>query len=231
MVMDAPLQGSLFGAAPIGITPIRAGMERTVLDPCCWVDVNRDWLLGGDDLLADLLDRLPWQGGTRLMYGKLMDEPRLTASSFDPFSPELPAVIGDLARRLQEHYGRPFDAMFCNYYRTGADSVAWHADRVGRRQVDPLVAIISLGGPRRFRIRPMESGPERRRQSTAWDLRSGDLLVMGGAMQHHWEHCVPKVSRAGPRMSVTLRSGPGASREEGEDPPAQRARRSWSTGA
>ena len=33
----------------------------------------------------------------------------------------------------------------------------------------------------------------------------GDLLVMGGAAQHEWEHSVPKVAAAGPRMSVTFR--------------------------
>jgi alkylated DNA repair dioxygenase AlkB len=151
------------------------------------------------------------------MYGKLMDEPRLTAASFDPFSPDLPPVIGELSRQLAGHYGRPFDAMFCNYYRSGADSVAWHADRVGRHQVDPLVAIVSLGGPRRFRVRPMQPGRARGERSLAWDLRSGDLLLMGGAMQHHWEHCVPKVRHAGPRMSVTLRSGRGA-RRSASDP-------------
>ena len=34
---------------------------------------------------------------------------------------------------------------------------------------------------------------------------SGDLLVMGGTCQHTWEHCIPKVADAGPRMSATFR--------------------------
>jgi alkylated DNA repair dioxygenase AlkB len=28
---------------------------------------------------------------------------------------------------------------------------------------------------------------------------------MGGAIQHDWEHCVPKVAAAGPRISITFR--------------------------
>jgi alkylated DNA repair dioxygenase AlkB len=28
---------------------------------------------------------------------------------------------------------------------------------------------------------------------------------MGGTCQHTWEHTVPKVARAGPRLSVTFR--------------------------
>ena len=42
----------------------------------------------------------------------------------------------------------------------------------------------------------------------------GDLVVMGGACQHEWEHTVPKEAGvAGPRMSITMRHSaraPGA---------------------
>ena len=38
-------------------------------------------------------------------------------------------------------------------------------------------------------------------------LGHGDLLVMGGACQHDWEHAVPKVRHAGPRISITYRHG------------------------
>ena len=34
---------------------------------------------------------------------------------------------------------------------------------------------------------------------------AGDLLVMGGTSQRTWQHTVPKVASAGPRMSVTFR--------------------------
>jgi len=40
-------------------------------------------------------------------------------------------------------------------YRDGADSVAWHGDTIGRsRTEDTIVAIVSLGTPRRFLLRP-----------------------------------------------------------------------------
>jgi alkylated DNA repair dioxygenase AlkB len=28
---------------------------------------------------------------------------------------------------------------------------------------------------------------------------------MGGSCQHYWEHCVPKVASAGPRLSIMFR--------------------------
>jgi len=34
---------------------------------------------------------------------------------------------------------------------------------------------------------------------------AGDLLVMGGACQMRWQHSVPKVRHAGPRISCTWR--------------------------
>jgi alkylated DNA repair dioxygenase AlkB len=34
---------------------------------------------------------------------------------------------------------------------------------------------------------------------------TGDLLVMGGSCQRTWQHCVPKVAHAEPRISVTFR--------------------------
>ncbi|MEK9579017.1 MAG: alpha-ketoglutarate-dependent dioxygenase AlkB, partial [Acidimicrobiaceae bacterium] len=48
--------------------------------------------------------------------------------------------------------------------------------------------------------RPMGGGNAHR-----WMLGSGDLLVMGGACQHAWEHTVPKMASAPPRMSLSYR--------------------------
>ena len=59
----------------------------------------------------------------------------------------------------------------------------------------------SLGERRRFLLRPGTSGPATR----TFTPGGGDLLVMGGACQHQWQHTVPKTARAGARMSITLR--------------------------
>ena len=63
-----------------------------------------------------------------------------------------------------------------------------------------MVAIVSLGAPRRFLLRPAGGGTSR-----AFDLGWGDLLVMGGTCQRTWEHAVPKMASAQPRMSVQFR--------------------------
>lgn len=191
---------TLFGAAPIAVDAT-APARRIELDPCCWVDRVDGFLLGADRLLDEMDARMDWYRGQRLMYGTWHDEPRRTSSQARKGA-HVPDIVDDIRLHLSRHYDRAFEGLFCNFYERGSDSVAWHADRIGRTEVDPLVAIVSLGGPRDFVLRPQGGGPGQRQR-----LSSGDLLVMGGATQHHWEHSVPKVKRANPRMSITMRAG------------------------
>ena len=74
----------------------------------------------------------------------------------------------------------------------------------GAARLDPVVALLSLGEPRRFLLRPLGGG-----RSRAFALGQGDLLVTGGQTQRRFEHSVPKVKMAGARMSVVFRHGVG----------------------
>ena len=111
---------------------------------------------------------------------------------------------------LSRRYGTTFDSIGFNYYRDGRDGVAWHGDHIRRDIAEPVVALVSLGEPRKFLLRPRGGGPSR-----AFQLGRGDLLVTGGRTQREWDHSVPKVARAGPRISLAFRYGlaPGTYRE------------------
>lgn len=194
-------QTSLFGLGAPHVT--ERPVARIELDPFCWVDHAEGWLAGADDLLADLATNLSWRAARRPMYGRLVDEPRLHATLGADASSTRP-VLDEITEALEQRYGAGLSAGFVNYYRDGQDSVAWHADRIGVHEVDPIVAIVSLGGPRRFALRPMQGDAPSRR----FLLGSGDLLVMGGACQHAWEHAVPKMAAAPPRMSLSYRHVP-----------------------
>ena len=197
----SPLPLSLFGAGASAVE-VRPRFERHQLDPCCWVDRVDGLVAGADTLFGAVEEGFEWSRGRRLMYGRWLDEPRLTAR-LELSDPEVPPVVGEIVEVLEARYQRAFTGLFCNYYRSGDDGVAWHSDRIGRRVVDPLVAIISLGGPRTFAMRDRSGNSAVHR----WLLHSGDLLVMGGATQHHWEHSVPKSVSAPPRISLTTRAG------------------------
>jgi alkylated DNA repair dioxygenase AlkB len=128
-------------------------------------------------------------------------QPRLTAAWRDDarLAEHVP-VLGEIRRLLSLRYARDFDTGGLNLYRDGRDSVAWHGDRIPKELHEPVVAIVSVGEPRRFLLRPRGGG-----RSLRFELGAGDLLVTGGRCQREWQHCVPKVAAAGPRISITFR--------------------------
>jgi alkylated DNA repair dioxygenase AlkB len=96
--------------------------------------------------------------------------------------------------------------VWVNLYRDGRQR-RLHGDRNAKVLTNPLVVTVSLGARRKFLLRARGTT----RATHRLDPGGGDLVVMGGACQHDWEHTVPKTTKAvGPRMSVTIRhSGPG----------------------
>ncbi len=194
-------QGSLFGLDEPSFVPGLPGVQRRWLADGCWVDHLPGWLAGSDTVFAELVARLPWRQRRVPMYGRVLDEPRLSAwwsSTGDDPAP-LP-VLAAVGEALSTRYDVGFDSIGFNLYRDGQDSVAWHTDRNGRGVPETTIAIVSVGAPRPFLLRPVGGG-----RSLPFLLGQGDLLVMGGETQHHFEHAVPKVAAAGPRLSVTYR--------------------------
>jgi alkylated DNA repair dioxygenase AlkB len=176
-----------------------ATWTRIALDATAWVDVAREWLAGADTLAVRLIESVPWNQGRRRMWDRVLDDPRLSHWGRRG-DPPLDPALTQVHRALERRYHRRLHGPALNYYRDGRDSVAWHADRELRALHDTLIAIVTLGTRRPFLLRPKGGGP-------SIDLApgSGDVLVMGGAAQLGWEHCVPKTARAGPRISASFR--------------------------
>ncbi|WP_193610137.1 alpha-ketoglutarate-dependent dioxygenase AlkB [Nocardioides lijunqiniae] len=196
-------QTSLFAAPPHRLRSFE-GLERRTLSHGAWVDVLRSWVPEADDIFTTMVDAVPWRAERRQMYDRVVDVPRLVYTYM--IGEQLPHPVLEEARdALSEHYlpelGEPFRTAGCCYYRDGRDSVAWHGDTIGRgSSQDTMVAIVSVGDPRKLHLRPRGGG-----ESIAIEMGHGDLLVMGGSCQRTWEHAVPKVAHAGPRMSVQFR--------------------------
>jgi alkylated DNA repair dioxygenase AlkB len=196
-------QGTLFEAPRSGVRSF-AGLERRTLSRGAWVDVLRTWVPDADDVFASLVGSVPWRAERRQMYDRVVDVPRLV-HTYGVGEPLPHPVLEEAREALSEHYrpelGEPFVTAGCCYYRDGRDSVAWHGDTIGRgRSQDTMVAILSVGDPRRLVLRPRGGG-----ESIAIEMGHGDLVVMGGSCQRTWEHAVPKVAHAGPRISVQFR--------------------------
>ena len=138
------------------------------------------------------------------MYDAVVDVPRLV-HTYQRGEPLPHASLVHARDQLSAHYlpelGEPFVSAGCCYYRDSRDSVAWHGDTIGRGSThDTMVAIVSVGDPRRLLLRPRGGG-----DSIAVTMGHGDLVVMGGSCQRTWEHAVPKVVHSGPRLSVQFR--------------------------
>jgi alkylated DNA repair dioxygenase AlkB len=193
------------GQSPVVDLSFR-GLERIDLDGQSWVDHSPGWLSGSDQAFEELLRDLVWSQRRRWMYDREVDEPRLTSwQRIDEQTSPLSEWLEKARAALSARYGVRFDSVGVNLYRDGADSVAWHRDRIPPEIVDPVVALVSLGEPRTFLLRPHGGGTSR-----AFRLGRGDLLVTGGQTQRRFEHSVPKVKATGPRMSLAFRHGVGS---------------------
>ena len=174
-------------------------VQRLWLDEEAWVDWVPGWVRGHDALWEMLEGALDWRHHRRRMYERYVDVPRLTASVSGDVAGQV-SILGDMSRVLSERYGAQLGSITFAYYRDGRDSVAWHRDKGVRDRDDGVVAIVSLGGPRSFQLRPLGGGASRS-ISVGW----GDLVVMGGMACRTWEHRVPKVSHAHPRICIMFR--------------------------
>jgi alkylated DNA repair dioxygenase AlkB len=92
-----------------------------------------------------------------------------------------------------------YNAVLCNLYRDGNDSVGLHAD--AEPEMRPVIASVSLGAERLFRLK-------RKNGSVAFSERlpHGSLLIMAGNTQEHFKHEAPKEPGVTqPRINLTFR--------------------------
>jgi alkylated DNA repair dioxygenase AlkB len=190
------VQGSLFGFAPVSFDDEFSELRRIRLDDEAWLDYCPMWLSGDENLFTTLVEVADWSQPVVRMYDREVLTPRLVAQ----IDPDVHPVIPDIIAALTERYRITLDQVSAGWYRDGNDSVAYHGDRIARERPRSTVATVSLGAARRFLIRPKEGGHAR-----SFSLGHGDLVVMGGSSQRTWEHAVPKVSSADPRIALMFR--------------------------
>jgi alkylated DNA repair dioxygenase AlkB len=170
-------------------------------------------------LLVDtLLNKCAWEG-RRTSFGHAV--PRDEAYYGDPgthytysrreYTP-LPWILELLSLKTRVEEATPvaayvnlslpqtgYNAVLCNLYRDGKDSVGLHAD--AEPEMRPVIASVSLGAERLFRLK-------RKNGSVAFSERlpHGSLLIMAGNMQEHFKHEVPKEPGViQPRINLTFR--------------------------
>ena len=204
--MTAVWQASLLDTGDdVALRDLPTGLRRTQLTRGAWVDYRPGWLGGADRLFDQLHYDVPWHAERREMYERMVDVPRLL-KFYDEDEvlphPVLAQARDQLSERNAAELGERFVTAGMCLYRDGRDSVAWHGDRIGRaRNLDTMVAILSVGSARTLKLRPRGGG-----ESIGFSLGHGDLVVMGGSCQRTWDHAIPKTSEpVGPRISIQFR--------------------------
>ncbi len=167
-----------------------------------------------DYMFQTLRDNIKWKQESMNMYGKQVMFPRLTAWYGDtdrpysfsgitlqphPWTPEL----NNLQEQLDSLCSIHFNSLLLNFYRNEKDSIGWHQDAEKELGVNPIIASISLGGTRRFQLRRKDDHTNKMH----FDLGHGSLLIMAGALQHHWQHAINKSTvPCGERINLTFRT-------------------------
>lgn len=162
---------------------------------------------------AYLLQHIKWEQYHIKMFGKTLPQPRLTAwygevdaaYSYSglqlkplPFTP----LLTDLKNSIEAFTKQSFNSVLLNLYRNEQDSMGWHSDDEKELGEKPFIASLSLGSSRIFQLKHKTD----KALKGKLELSNGSLLCMGGTLQKHWQHAIPKSSvTCGARINLTFR--------------------------
>ena len=167
------------------------------------------------NFLKDLTEEIPWVQNKIKFYGKESLVPRLESWHGDegmsytysgikmdakPWTKNLLMI----KESIEPIAKTTFNSVLINYYRDGKDRVAWHSDDEKELGKNPVIASVSLGAERKFKLRH-KNYKENQLQYEVF-LQNGSLLMMSGSTQHHWLHEIPRTAKPiGPRINLTFR--------------------------
>jgi alkylated DNA repair dioxygenase AlkB len=159
-----------------------------------------------DHYFCELRDRCAWEQKPGV-FGHM--QPRLIASYGDAgvsyrysgvTHVALPwtATLLEIKQKIEAVQGQ-YNFCLLNRYRSGSDSMGWHAD--DEPEMGNVIGSLSLGATRKFRIRHNVT-----RETQSFPAGNGTLLIIAGTMQEFWQHEVPKTKQiVGERINLTFR--------------------------
>lgn len=154
-----------------------------------------------------------WKQENIKLYGKTIPLPRLTAWYGDPGKSYKYSGIKSepnewnkgllyLKQEIERVANVEFNSVLMNWYRDGEDYLNWHADDEKELGVNPVIGSVNFGETRDFLLRRNADNS----QKITLPLKHGTLLIMRGALQHYWQHSVPKRKQInGSRFNLTFR--------------------------
>jgi len=160
-----------------------------------------------------LRNETAWQQDQIKVFGKVYDQPRLTAlyannnfpysySNITMYPSPFSATLLEIKEKVEQQLKKEFTTCLLNLYRHGQDSNGWHADNEKELGKNPIIASVSLGAERMFYMKHRTDNS----QKIKINLIHGSLLVMSGSTQHYWLHQIPKTKKhVEERINLTFR--------------------------
>jgi alkylated DNA repair dioxygenase AlkB len=167
-----------------------------------------------DAIFMALDSQSKWQQRRMWMYGKWVDQPRLTAWYGDPNAiykysglKEIPMpwtdTLRELRRRIEDCTDARFNSVLLNKYRDHNDSMGFHSDDEKELGPLPVIASMSFGATRTFIFKHKI---RKELKPVSIPLSEGSVLLMKGWTQRYWKHAINRESRSlGPRINLTFR--------------------------
>lgn len=162
-----------------------------------------------------LQNNINWKQEEVKFYGKTFPVPRKTAwYGYEGFNYSYSGItcfpeiwtneLLEIKKEIEKFIpDEDFTSVLLNLYNNGNDKMGWHADDEKELGINPTIASVSLGETRRFDIKHKQN-PELHYK---FELTSGSLLIMRGALQHHWVHQIPAQKKVKePRINLTFRT-------------------------
>ena len=179
------------------------------------------WLeaVEADGLFAELQQAIAWENHRIRLFGREVASPRLSCWIGDPgaaytysrsrFEPHpWPAALVALRPRIEQACAARFNSVLANLYRDGNDAMGWHSDDEPELGSRPVIASLSLGAARRFRLRRRRARGEPPQPGDTLELLlpHGSLLRMAGNTQQVCRHELPRMRHlAEARINLTFR--------------------------
>jgi len=163
--------------------------------------------------LEMLLNKIEWKNDEAIIYDKHIITKRKVAwygeKSFEyTYSNNtkiaLPWIdeLLHLKKMVEQRTGETFNSCLLNLYHNGSEGMAWHSDGEKDLKKEGAIGSLSFGAERKFSFKH-----KKKKASLSIILEHGSLLVMKGATQTYWQHCLPPtklVSQA--RVNLTFRT-------------------------
>jgi hypothetical protein len=164
------------------------------------------------ELFNELLATMPWEQDEVILFGQRRVLSRKVAwvgdgkfcysySGTSKVASPWTKPLLQIKERVERQCSHPLNSCLLNLYHDGAEGMGWHSDDEKTLGPNPLIASLSLGAERVFKLKHKQSG-----EVVSINLENGSLLVMKGETQHHWVHTVPKTKKVStPRINLTFR--------------------------